>query len=132
MTNIRNKETNSIEQLRYNSFLKQWRKDHEGPKFQGMEPPCFQEWLSNERAEYCVYYVEVTIEDASHSILEYTERINVLAPKGLTMDELKDYINYENPFSIEEEVDPQVDVNDAVNVEVYDYNLTLLEIREEN
>lgn len=35
----------------YDEYVKQWKKDHAGPEFEGMEPACFEEWYYNERRE---------------------------------------------------------------------------------
>lgn len=76
----------------------------------------------------CVYKVKVDLTETSHPVSEYTETIRVEAPIGLNMLQLKDFIIHYSPFCIEEYVNPQTDTKDYVAVEIYDFDIELLEI----
>ncbi len=38
-------------QAEYQLYVEQWKKNHSGPEYAGMEPACFDEWYDNEYQE---------------------------------------------------------------------------------
>jgi len=47
----------SIPELKaYHNYLEFWKKDHQGPEFEGMEPVCYSEFEENEYEEHPELY----------------------------------------------------------------------------
>ena len=51
------------------------------------------------------------------------------APIHLRMDQLKEYIKSDSKFSIEELIEPTTDTPDVVTIEIYDFDIELIEIK---
>jgi hypothetical protein len=110
-------------QQSYIQYLRGWYS-----RYIDTEPVSFEAYCKGAEKEI-VYEVKVTINESNHVILGYTDYIEVIAPSGLRMDQLKEYINVASKFSIEERIKPTADTLDYVKVEIYDYDLDLIKIK---
>jgi hypothetical protein len=45
-------KTEEVAKRNYARFLEMWRKDHSGSEYEGMYPPCYEEWLYNDAADF--------------------------------------------------------------------------------
>ena len=111
----------------YAEYLKMWYQEHDvhGREFT-MRPACYEEFLTNEYQMSMLYTVRVDVWSSSHVIQDYTHIIDVKGPIFMSPTELKEYIKLGAPFSIEEYVEPQTDTPDVVNVEIYEFDIELL------
>jgi hypothetical protein len=117
----------------YTKYLKTWYREHLDPKYEQLEPMNFNEFCSVEIFKHpgtTTYKVRVTINESSHIINDYYDVINVLAPRDLEMHQLKEYIKTDSKYSIEDLVEPTADTKDVVCIEIYDFDLELLEAKE--
>lgn len=135
MSNIKNvlAERNDLreEVTLYKAYLKYvraWYRENTTAKEQGAEPEDFQKFVEryNQKA---VYVIEVDMLESSHIVCEYDHVIEVTAPIGLTVDQLKEYIKTESPYPIEDLIDAKVDAPDAVILEIHDFDITLIEVK---
>jgi hypothetical protein len=124
--------THVKQQKNYIQYLRKWYAEHSSLHFESNEPTSFKSFCEQQAAEvlkkypeHIYYTVCVTINEASHIIHSYNHVIKVLAPKDLTMSQLKTYLIISSPFSIEEYIEPTTDTPDVVTVEVYDFDLEL-------
>lgn len=76
----------------------------------------------------CKYMVKVDLTETSHPVSQYTDTIQVEAPIGLSMGQLKNFIKQYSPLCIEEFVNPQTDTKEHVAVVIYDFDIQLLEV----
>lgn len=114
---------------RYITYLHEWYREHSSPEFENMEPVCFEEYCVNEGKQIVTYSIRVEVTEANHVLSSYTDHIEIDAPVHLRMDQLKEYIKREYKFSIEELIEPTTDTPDVVTIEIYDFDIELIEIK---
>lgn len=114
---------------RYVTYLHEWYREHSSPEFENMEPVCFEEYCDNEGTQIVTYSIRVEVTEANHILCDYTECIEIDAPIHLRMDQLKEYIKNDSKFSIEELIEPTTDTPDVVTIEIYDFDIELIEVK---
>ena len=114
-------------QKNYLQYLRGWYKEHIDKRFKDMEPLSFEDYCDGKEKEI-IYVVKVTINESNHAILSFNEQIEVVAPSGLRMDQLKQHIE-SSEFPIESFLKPTTSTLDYVEIKIYDYDLDLIQIK---
>jgi hypothetical protein len=114
-------------QKAYIKYLREWYRTHTTPMEEAPEPMSYEEFCSKKHTT--IYVVKVTINESSHVIQSFIDTIEVKGPSGMHMGELKEYLIWDTAFSIEDYVNPKVDTPDAVNIEIHDFDIELIEIK---
>lgn len=111
----------------YAEYLKMWYEEHNiRNKEMLMAPACYEEFLNNEYQMEMVYTVHVDIWSSSHIVDDYKHIIDVKGPAFLHPIDLRDYIEYDAPYSIEEYIEPKTNTPGVTGVEIYDFDIEII------
>ena len=112
---------------RYINYLNDWYPKHCGPEYTNVSPDNFEDYYANQAEGLNRYLMLVHVNEASHPVPECLYPIEMYAPPGLDTKQIKDYISCSSS-PIEERIAAPVGVPDAVNLEIYDYDVTIIKV----
>lgn len=114
----------------YTNYLRAYYAKYVGSMEEDIDPADFNTFCNELANKECLYQAHVTVNDASHTLEMYENLIDIKAPAYLDNTQLKKYIIEDCSMSIEDFVNPRVDAPDAVNVEIYDFDLEIVTSKE--